>query len=270
MQSAAAQTAAKQEVKVFWQPGCTSCLRVKEFLSVRGIAFTSVNVIEDAAALGELQARGITKIPAVSRGDEFVFGQSLNDISRFMGIDEKFRPGLSPTELMSRLDRFILAAERFQRQIPDSRFRDILPDESLREILPVRPRPLRVLAHHMFRIPAGFLEAMRGAKFSEGIASGRPDDSMRRFEDIVRFGESVRADLAGWWESQDDKSCTWRVEAYWGRPSAHELLERTTWHIAQHCRQVMWYLDALGIPPDGPLQDGDFKGLPMPENIWDG
>ncbi len=196
----------------------------------------------------------------VSRGDEFVFGQSLNDVARFLGIDEKFRPALAPGELVSRLDRFILAAQRFQRQIPDPR---------QQETLPGRPRPLRTLAHHMYRIPAAFLETMRGAKMNEGAASGRPDASMTRFDDIARYGETVRLDLAGWWANLADRSCTHRVEAYWGQPSAHELLERTTWHIAQHCRQLMWFLNEQGTPPNGPLADSEFKGLPMPENIWD-
>ncbi len=196
----------------------------------------------------------------MSRGDAFVFGQSLNDVARFLGIDEKFRPALAPVELVGRLDRFILAAQRFQRQIPNAR---------QQETLPGRPRPLRVLAHHMYRIPAAFLETMRGAKMNEGAASGRPDASMQTFDDIVRYGETVRLDLAGWWAGLDDRSCTNRVEAYWGQPSAHELLERTTWHIAQHCRQLMWFLNAQGTPPDGPIPDSEFKGLPMPENIWD-
>lgn len=31
-------------IQVFWQPGCTSCLRVKEFLTRQGIDFESVDV----------------------------------------------------------------------------------------------------------------------------------------------------------------------------------------------------------------------------------
>jgi hypothetical protein len=30
-------------VKAYWQPGCTSCLRMKEFLTKHGVAFISVN-----------------------------------------------------------------------------------------------------------------------------------------------------------------------------------------------------------------------------------
>jgi len=33
-----------QRVKVFWQPGCTSCLRTKEFLTKSGVDYESINV----------------------------------------------------------------------------------------------------------------------------------------------------------------------------------------------------------------------------------
>jgi arsenate reductase-like glutaredoxin family protein len=31
-------------IRVYWAPGCTSCLRTKEFLTKQGIDFDSVNV----------------------------------------------------------------------------------------------------------------------------------------------------------------------------------------------------------------------------------
>ena len=34
-------------IKAYWQPGCTSCLRMKEFLTKHGVPFVSVNVLED-------------------------------------------------------------------------------------------------------------------------------------------------------------------------------------------------------------------------------
>ena len=34
-------------LKVYWQPGCSSCLKTKEFLIANGHDFVSVNVLED-------------------------------------------------------------------------------------------------------------------------------------------------------------------------------------------------------------------------------
>ena len=41
-------------IKAYWQPGCTSCLRMKEFLAKHGVVFVSVNVLEDKDAVGML------------------------------------------------------------------------------------------------------------------------------------------------------------------------------------------------------------------------
>jgi len=40
-------------IKAYWQPGCTSCLRMKEFLTRHGVSFVSVNVLEDRTAMAE-------------------------------------------------------------------------------------------------------------------------------------------------------------------------------------------------------------------------
>ena len=37
----------KFSLKVYWQPGCSSCLKTKEFLLDNGVPFESINVLED-------------------------------------------------------------------------------------------------------------------------------------------------------------------------------------------------------------------------------
>jgi hypothetical protein len=49
----------------------------------------------------------------------------------------------------------------------------------------------------------------------------------------------------------------------------HEVLERTTWHSAQHTRQLIVVLDSLGREADGRLTGADLQGLPLPEKAWD-
>ena len=44
--------------KFYWQPGCSSCLRAKEFLKQHGIAFDSINVREDEGAMDDLARLG--------------------------------------------------------------------------------------------------------------------------------------------------------------------------------------------------------------------
>ena len=58
-------------VKVYWQPGCSSCLKTKEFLLEHGIPFVSVNVIEDEEGFKELEALGVRLVPIVAKGDKW-------------------------------------------------------------------------------------------------------------------------------------------------------------------------------------------------------
>jgi glutaredoxin len=63
-------------IKAYWQPGCTSCLRMKEFLIKRGVAFVSVNVLENKDAFAELAALGIRSVPIVRRGQDWANGHA--------------------------------------------------------------------------------------------------------------------------------------------------------------------------------------------------
>ena len=74
-------------VKAYWQPGCTSCLRMKEFLTKHRVAFVSINVLEDKSAFAELEALGIRSVPIVRRGEEWANGQVLRDVARVAGIN---------------------------------------------------------------------------------------------------------------------------------------------------------------------------------------
>jgi len=47
------------------------------------------------------------------------------------------------------------------------------------------------------------------------------------------------------------------------------VLERTTWHVAQHARQLERLLELRGITPDPRLAPSLLTGLPLPEDVWD-
>jgi len=46
-------------------------------------------------------------------------------------------------------------------------------------------------------------------------------------------------------------------------------LERSTWHSAQHTRQMIAVLERLQLDPEGRLTSDDYAGLPLPEGLWD-
>ncbi|MEO8754600.1 MAG: glutaredoxin domain-containing protein, partial [Casimicrobiaceae bacterium] len=67
-QVADAAVSTQPALKVYWQPGCSSCLGVKEFLTQRNVPFVSVNVLADMAGFSELAELGLRRVPIVCRG----------------------------------------------------------------------------------------------------------------------------------------------------------------------------------------------------------
>src|SRR5499427_4427234 len=101
---------ATDRVKVFWQPGCTSCLRTKEFLTKSGVDYESINVHGNAAGMEELRQLGARSVPVVARSGKFVFAQSLADVIKFLDLKVKAQERLSPEELVRKLEMVLPAA----------------------------------------------------------------------------------------------------------------------------------------------------------------
>jgi glutaredoxin len=141
------------EIRVYWQTGCTACLRTKEFLTRHGVPFISRNVLADGGALDELARLGIRQVPIVTRGDQWANGQVLADVARVAGIDPGPQHILPPAELASRIDTILDGALRFTAQ---------LPDDTLDRLLPNRPRSYAALVYHIFNIVDCFLELEAG------------------------------------------------------------------------------------------------------------
>src|SRR5262249_31564219 len=97
-----AASAEAPAIKAYWQPGCTSCLRMKEFLTKHGVPFVSVNVLEDKDAFAELATLGVRSVPIIRRGSDWANGQVLRDVARVAGIAWGGAKMLSPAELATR------------------------------------------------------------------------------------------------------------------------------------------------------------------------
>ena len=217
-------------------------------------------MLADERGLAELRRLGARSVPIVARGDRFVFAQVIRDVVEFLGLKEDGGPALSPAELARRYPLILDTAIRLVRQ---------MPDRELARELPNRPRSYRVLLHHIFQIPAAFLDMEeKGGGLTRDRLEVAPAPAMSS-EEIATFGESVRARFIGWWKDAGGEDFTQAVEAYFGKASRHEVLERTVWHSAQHTRQLASLLERLGIAPDRPLGPADIKGLPLTERIWD-
>jgi DinB superfamily len=215
----------------------------------------------DAGGLDELRRLGARSVPVVSRGERFVFAQVIRDVVEFLGLEEKTGPVLSPPELAARYDRVLETAVRLIRQMPDDRIETVLPN---------RPRSWRMVMHHIFQIPTGYLdmEELGGTLSRERLSVPVPPE-MTTSAAIADFGDGVRARFNGWWQRVKDEDFVRPVPTYFGETSRHEMFERTVWHSAQHTRQVASLLEQAGLAPDRPLSRDDIRGLPLTDKIWD-
>ena len=249
-------------IKAYWQPGCTSCLRMKEFLTKHGVAFVSVNVFEDKDAFAELTALGIRSVPIVRRGEDWANGQVLREVARVAGVAWGGAEMLPAPELAARLIGIQTVAQRLFAQIPD---------EELASMLPHRPRNYAQLAYHIFNIADAFLEhEVQGLPLEEAAYDRVPPPEMNTKAKILAYGQDVLRRFQLWWDGPGQTTVFSRkAQVYYGDVTLHEYLERTTWHCGQHVRQLVMVLDILGIEPDRPPSKETFTGLPMPDKVWD-
>lgn len=253
------EAAAPAKIKMFWQPGCSSCLRTKEFLSKNGIDYESINVHGNPSGMEKLRAIGARSVPVVAVGTKFTLCQSFDDVIRFLGLNVELNEPLSPEDLVAKLDLVLTAAARYTLQFPDCKFRLFFRD---------RKRSAADTAFHVFRVAEmGFLAALQTELLFEGFDDLPPSDWTA--SQIAEWGLSVRDRIRDWWAQDADRSLQFTVPTYYGRHTMHNVMERTAWHAAHHTRQLLLMLQEYGVTPDGPITLDDLKGLPVPENVWD-
>ena len=230
-------------------------------MSVRGIAFESVNVLEDGG-MDKLRALDARSIPIVAKDGKFVFAQVIKDVIDFLELNEDTGPALSPAELAARYDRVAAAAVSSVRQMPDA---------ALENMLPNRPRSWRVLMHHMFQIPVEFMDSLAEDRVLdyENLVAAPPED-MTTSAQIADFGEAMHRRFNAWWRDEGASlDYSKPFEAYFGTTTLHEMFERTVWHSTQHVRQVQNLLEQQGIAPADKLGLDVIEGLPLTEKVWD-
>src|SRR3954468_23348485 len=124
------------DLRVYWRPGCSSCVKVKEFLTHLGVEFASVNVSARPEAMEELRTLGVRTVPVVARGKDYVFAQELADVSAFLGRKVEFQRLPAPA-LMEKWRTALAAGQRYIGQIPEARLRERATpgrDRSLRDL----------------------------------------------------------------------------------------------------------------------------------------
>jgi DinB superfamily len=213
----------------------------------------------DPAAKQDLQRLGVPRVPAVTVGDRVVHGWNPEGYAQLLGVAYTHPVNFAPAELARRLDRILESAERLVRAFPESAL-DVIPPE--------RKRSLRDLGYHLFRVALSFVDAMDRGELPESWFEEPAPPQMREAMALASYGSLVRGRLQGWFEGAADSEFKRVIAVYYGPQSSHDLLERTTWHVAQHLRQLYELAGRLGVRPPAPLPVDEFRGLPLPEAVW--
>lgn len=212
-------------------------------------------------AMEELRELGVRTVPVVARGKEYVFAQELADVSQFVGRKVDFQR-LPPAALMDKWRSVLAAAQRHVMQIPSQRLGERATEG--------RDRSIRDLAYHIYQVPDAFLKAIEeGAQDLASVYNAAPPAHVATAAQIRDYGENVSERLEHWWQREGEKAATARLQTYYGEQPLHHVMERCTWHSAQHARQIIAVLERFGIAPNGPLTNRDYAGLPMPAGLWE-
>jgi hypothetical protein len=220
-------------------------------------------VLNDPIGQQELLKLGARSVPVLARGDQYIFCQNLEDVAEFVGLQGSGHIPLAPAILLAKWAEVLRAAQRYILQFPGDRLAERAIDN--------RDRSIRLLSHHIFRIAEAFLEtAVDEVEYRLNNANIPPDEgSCVIGAEIVSYGDGIVERLENWWEQLEDTSCQQKVRTFYGMQPLHQLLERSTWHSAQHTRQLIAVLERFGIEPNGRLTPEDLAGLPLPDGLWE-
>lgn len=249
-----------EAISVYWTTGCSSCVRVKEFLTRKGVPFESINVATNPAAMKFLASLGARSIPVVVRDREFTFAQSLDDVAKFVGIEHAVDV-LPPDVLVTRWKAIMDIAATAISKIPEDML-DNLP-------APPRARTVRDVAFHIFQVPDAYLQVVNDGLEDWTLVANVDAPPALDVPGILAYAEEQRKGVAAWWDALDDRSCTKPLKMFYGVHPTHSFLERSVWHTAQHTRQLLWWSDENGIPVEKQLTEEILEGLPVPKGLWE-
>jgi hypothetical protein len=219
--------------------------------------------LNDPTGRERLLGLGAQSVPVLAKGGQFIFCQNMEDVAEFVGLQGSGHSPLPPEILFDKWITVLRASQRYVRQIPDARLTERAIDN--------RDRSIRLLSHHIFRIGEAFLEtALDDVEYRTNNANVPPaQGSCTTGVAIAAYGDGIIERIENWWARLADKTCRQKVKTFYGTPPMHQLFERSTWHSAQHARQIIDVLERCGIEPDSRLTANDLAGLPLPERIWE-
>ena len=110
-------------------------------------------------------------VPVVARGEQFVFGQNLEDVAEFVGLQGTGHQPLPPEQLIGKWIDVLRTAQGLIRQLPDAALNE--------RVVANRDRSIRLMCHHVFRVGEAFLESVvDGVEYAVQLANVPPYSSI--------------------------------------------------------------------------------------------
>ena len=143
-----------QSIRVFWQPGCSACVKVKEFLTGLGVPLESVDVLNDAEGAADLRRLRREIAAGRCRADASSSWAITRSVQSFVGVKAKSAERLPPVELVARWFDVLAIEKSLVAEIP--------VDKLGHRPIPNRDRTLRDLACHTYQVPDVFVRNVEG------------------------------------------------------------------------------------------------------------
>jgi glutaredoxin len=280
---------ATDDVVLYWIQGCGNCTRLKGYLGEHGVAFRSVNVMDDLDAVEEIRRMGILGLPVLRVGDRWVGGTDLSQVDALLGLDpDPAGRLLAPAELAERAARLLDTASALAGQLPPEHHDDPTPTMerfagayfTRADGRPYVPHgSFKSLVHHIaghgekFKRIAlstdgvhvrGFDSSMGG----EAAAFGEPDPATPMYLVVAQM-RLAAADIRAWAVLDLDPDLGAVTTNANGEQTTHQSLQTHLCSLVQHTRQLTEVVEErLGITPAERVHAGDLEGLLMPAGVW--
>ena len=182
-------------------------------------------------------------------------GVDLQQVAGLVGLDYDSSPALSPSQLKVRQVALLSILDSALERIP----------ESAHEIkIPGRDRTVWNLVEHMCEIACVYQRVVEGASAFDAAAADAVVTGASTDVQLHSSISSLTSKLSA--ESPDYEK---RIETYFGSASLHYVLERCTWHIAQHLRQLTSLMRDIDTSIMPEIEVKLLDGLPIPLEVWD-
>lgn len=261
-------------------------MRVKSYLTTRGVEFDALDVTSNKAAADELAANGIKLLPVVSKGKRYVHGGDLKQVDELVGLKVD-NSRFSGEEIVSRTIRVVEAWARYTKQLPLAHYDDPTPGMEgmttfvvagkiarLSDGTPFIPHGssmgiARHIYHHLatFQLMTAepnspiFQNLIDYAEYKEPLPSQSADE-------LIAEAEMMLDKIRGWWDETKGRTLDDPVQAYNGPQTVYSMLVFDLYSLTAHTRQLMTRIQELGIEPNGPIGEAEYSGLKLPPNVW--